>query len=133
MISDIYNQVENLLGGTMSNLRSALQQLRQEHKHVLQRVETLQSAISVLEDLIAGNGSGASRDGARPGRIVSATARRRMAQAHGAGSKSKVGKGSAGIQASGWESEKCVTREAHDVSIRPPQDCGGSAGAVGEA
>ena len=65
----------------MSNLRSAVQQLQQEHKYALQQVEKLQSAISLLEDLVARNGPGASRDGARPGRIVSATARRRMAQA----------------------------------------------------
>jgi len=65
----------------MSNLRSAVQQLQQEHKHALQQVEKLQSAISLLEDLVARNGSGASRAGARPGRILSATARRRMAQA----------------------------------------------------
>ena len=62
----------------MSNLRSAVQQLQQEHKHALQQVEKLQSAISLLEDLVARSGSGASRDGARPGRILSATARRRV-------------------------------------------------------
>jgi prefoldin subunit 5 len=35
----------------MSNLSSALQQLRQEHKQAEQQVEKLQSAISVVEGL----------------------------------------------------------------------------------
>ena len=78
--------------------------------------------------LVGRNGSGASRNGRSTGAHLVSD----RTQAHGEGTKGKVGKGSAGIQASGWESEKCVTRETHNVSIRPPQDCGGSAGAVGE-
>ena len=65
----------------MSNLTSALQQLREEQKQAQQQVEKLQSAISVIEGLVGRNGSGAPREGARPGRIVSAAARRRMALA----------------------------------------------------
>jgi hypothetical protein len=59
----------------MSNLTSALQQLREEHKQAQQKAEKLQSAISVIQALVGRNGSGATRDGARPGRIVSAAAR----------------------------------------------------------
>jgi hypothetical protein len=65
----------------MSNLTSALQQLRQEHKQAQQQAEKLQSAISVIEDLVGRNGSGTTSNGTLPGRIVSAVARRRMAQA----------------------------------------------------
>jgi hypothetical protein len=63
----------------MSNLSSALQQLRQEQKQAEQRVEKLRSAISVIEGLVGRNGSGAN--GAGPGRVISAAARRRMALA----------------------------------------------------
>jgi|ERR1700688_3982713 hypothetical protein len=67
----------------MSNLSSALQQLRQEHKQAEQQVEKLQSAISVIEGLliVGRNGSRASRNGVRPGRVTSVAARRRMALA----------------------------------------------------
>jgi len=63
----------------MSNLSSALQQLRQEQKQAEHRVEKLRSAISVIEGLVGRNGSGAN--GAGPGRVISAAARRRMALA----------------------------------------------------
>jgi hypothetical protein len=63
----------------MANLQSALQQLREERKQAEQQVETLDRAISALEGII-GRSSG-SRNGRRPRRLVSATARRRMAQA----------------------------------------------------
>ena len=57
----------------MDNLENALRQLRDER-------EKLDSAIAVLEGLV-GRNSAAPRRGARPGRIVSAAARRRMAAA----------------------------------------------------
>jgi len=63
----------------MANLQSALQQLREERKQAEQQVETLDRAISALEGII-GRSSG-SRNGGRPTRVVSAAARRRMAQA----------------------------------------------------
>jgi hypothetical protein len=62
----------------MPNLGDALQQLRQERSRAEEEVEKLGQAISVLESL---NGSGVSRKGTRPTRIVSAVARRRMARA----------------------------------------------------
>jgi len=65
----------------MSNLSSALQQLRQEHKQAEQQVEKLQSAISVVEGLVGRNGSRASRNGVRRGWVTSVAARRRMALA----------------------------------------------------
>ena len=62
----------------MGNLDNALQQLREERKQAQLRVEKLYQAISVIESL---NGSGASRKGTRPTRIVSAASRRKMARA----------------------------------------------------
>ena len=67
----------------MANLTSALQQLREERKQAQYQVEKLDSAISALEDLVARNGS-LTRAAARGSRIVTATARRRMAAAQGA-------------------------------------------------
>jgi hypothetical protein len=93
----------------MSNLSSALQQLRQEQKQAEQRVEKLRSAISVIEGLVGRNGSGAN--GAGPGRVISAAARRRMALA---------------------QKLRCVTCVAHVVSSSPPQSCGGSTDEMGE-
>lgn len=60
----------------MANLEGALQQLREERRQAEQQVETLDKAISVLEG-ITGRGSGARRGS----RVVSALARRRMADA----------------------------------------------------
>jgi len=65
----------------MSNLSSALQQLRQEHKQAEQQVEKLQSAISVVEGLVGRNGPRASRNGVRRGWVTSVATRRRMALA----------------------------------------------------
>jgi len=65
----------------MSNLGSALQQLRQEQKQAQQQVEKLQSAISVIQGLLGRHGSGTSAKGGGPGRILSAATRKRMAQA----------------------------------------------------
>ena len=60
----------------MANLEGALQQLREERLQAEQQVETLDKAISALEGIV-GRGSGARRGG----RVVSALARRRMAEA----------------------------------------------------
>jgi hypothetical protein len=65
----------------MSNLENALQQLRVEHKQTQQQMEKLQSAISVIEDLVERNGSVLTRNRVQPASTVSAAARRRMAQA----------------------------------------------------
>ncbi len=62
----------------MPNLEDALQELREERSRAQGEVEKLNQAISVIESL---NGSGVSRKATRPTRIVSAVARRRMAQA----------------------------------------------------
>jgi hypothetical protein len=101
----------------MSNLSSALQQLRQEHKQAEQQVEKLQSAISVVEGLVGRNGSRASRNRVRPGRVTSVAARWRMALAQ----KSTVGKSSARVEAVGWENEQFVTCEVHDVGSLPEE------------
>ena len=62
----------------MRNLENALQQLREERSRTQLVVGKLDQAISVIESL---NGSGASRKGTRPTRIVSAASRRKMARA----------------------------------------------------
>lgn len=64
----------------MTNLTSALQQLREERKQAQYQVEKLDSAISVIADLVGRNGSltGTAAGGSR---VVTATARRRMAAA----------------------------------------------------
>jgi len=62
----------------MANLTSALQQLRAEQREAQLHVEKLGRAISVIESL---NGSGTSRNGNQPTRIISASSRRKMAQA----------------------------------------------------
>jgi hypothetical protein len=64
----------------MANLTSALQQLREERKQAHYHVEKLESAISVLEDLVGRNGS-LTRTAAGGSRVVTAMARRRMAAA----------------------------------------------------
>ena len=64
----------------MANLTSALQQLREERKQAQYQVEKLDSAISVLEDLVGRDGS-PTRTPAGRSRVVTATARRRMAAA----------------------------------------------------
>jgi hypothetical protein len=62
----------------MGNLNNALQQLRAERKQAQSHVEKLDQAISVIESL---NGSGTLGKSNQPTRIISATSRRRMAQA----------------------------------------------------
>jgi hypothetical protein len=62
----------------MANLTSALQQLRAEQREAQLHVEKLGQAISVIESL---NGSGTSRNGTQPTRVISAASRRKMARA----------------------------------------------------
>ena len=62
----------------MSNLTNVLQQLRAERREAQLQVEKLGQAISVIESL---NGSGTSRNTSQPKRIISASSRRKMAQA----------------------------------------------------
>jgi len=54
----------------MANLTNALEQLRQERERAQSQVEKLDSAISVLQDLVGGNGSSAISSGSRGGRVV---------------------------------------------------------------
>ena len=65
----------------MSNLSNVLQQLQQERTQAQQQVEKLNSAISVIEELVGRNGSGALSNGARTGNTVSAASPRKMALA----------------------------------------------------
>jgi len=62
----------------MANLENALQQLRAEQREAQLHVEKLGQAISMIESL---NGSGTSRNGNQPSRIISPASRRKMAQA----------------------------------------------------
>jgi hypothetical protein len=65
----------------MSNLNSALQQLREERKQTQSQVEKLDQAISVIEGL---SGRTSTRGGAtsnRSGRSLSAAARKRISEA----------------------------------------------------
>ena len=64
----------------MANLESALNQLREERKQAHSQIEKLNSAIAVLEGLTGRNSTGTSH-AARRGRTISASARRRMAEA----------------------------------------------------
>ena len=62
----------------MANLYNALQELRSERSRAQLHVEKLDQAISVIESL---NGSGTSRNGNQPKRIILAASRRKMALA----------------------------------------------------
>lgn len=62
----------------MSNLNNALQELRAERSRAQMQVERLDQAISVVESL---NGTATTGKTAQPKRIISAAARRKMAQA----------------------------------------------------
>jgi hypothetical protein len=64
----------------MANLQGALQQLRVERKRAEEEVQKLDHAILAIEGIL-GRSSGTSRNSGRPGRVVSAAARSRMAQA----------------------------------------------------
>lgn len=65
----------------MANLTSVLQQLQEERKQAQLQVEKLDSAISVLQELVGTNSSGGVRHRSHPQRVVSAASRRKMAQA----------------------------------------------------
>ena len=65
-------------GGTMGNLTSALQQLREERKQAQSHVEKLDQAISVIESL---NRPRMLQQANQPTRIISQASRRKMAQA----------------------------------------------------
>jgi hypothetical protein len=64
----------------MANLENALQQLREERKQAQSRVEKLDSAISVLQELSVTNSSRVART-SQPKRVISAASRRKMGQA----------------------------------------------------
>jgi ABC-type Fe3+-citrate transport system substrate-binding protein len=64
----------------MSNLNSALQQLRDERKQAQSQVEKLDQAISVIEGL-SGRTNTRSISGPRTGRRLSAAARKRISDA----------------------------------------------------
>jgi hypothetical protein len=74
----------------MANLENALQQLRAEQREAQLHVEKLGQAISMIESL---TGSGTSRNGNQPKRIISAASRRKMALAQKA-RWARAGKGS---------------------------------------
>lgn len=65
----------------MANLENALQQLKEEREWSQSRVENLDSAISVLQELFGTNGSRVARTVSQPKRAVSTASRRKMAQA----------------------------------------------------
>jgi hypothetical protein len=62
----------------MSNLKGALQELREERQQAQSQVEKLDQAISVIESL---NGSGSSQRTNQSTRVRSAASRRKMALA----------------------------------------------------
>ena len=64
----------------MTTFDNVLQQLRTEHKQAQTAVEKLEKAISVIESL-NGRSAGATVNGTRPKRTLTAAARRRIAQA----------------------------------------------------
>ena len=64
----------------MSNLNSALQQLRDERKQEQSQLEKLDQAISVIEGL-AGRTNTRTSSGSRSGRSLSAAARKRISEA----------------------------------------------------
>ena len=64
----------------MSNLNSALQELRDERKQAQAQLEKLDQAISVIEGLSGGTNTRTST-GSRRGRSLSAAARKRISEA----------------------------------------------------
>ncbi len=62
----------------MTNLASALQQLRAERKEVQGQMEKLEKAIAAIEGLVSGP---VALNGVRSGRAISAASRKRMARA----------------------------------------------------
>lgn len=73
----------------MANLTNALQQLREEREKAQSQVEKLESAISVIENLVGTNGSGADGCG-RNSNFHS-----RSPQTHGRCSEGTMGEGAA--------------------------------------
>jgi len=65
----------------MSNLSQILQQLQEERSRIQQQLKKLESAIAVLQAVGGAAISNAHSLRSRPGRAVSAAARRRMAAA----------------------------------------------------
>lgn len=65
----------------MSNLESALQQLREERKEAEKQIERLDIAIGAMESVVKRGKSTATAHIKRRGRVLSAASRRRMAQA----------------------------------------------------
>ena len=98
----------------MSNLSNALRQLREEHRQALQQVEKLQSAISVIEELVGRNGSAPAANGAQRVRIVSAAARKRMALAQKArwAKVKKESEPAAGAKTSGTPVKRTMSASA---------------------
>ncbi|SRR6266700_506521 len=65
----------------MANLTSALKQLQDERKQAQSQIQKLDTAISMLEDLVGRDGAVTTHGGSQGGRSVSAASRRRMAAA----------------------------------------------------
>jgi hypothetical protein len=65
----------------MTNLKNALQQLQEERMQTQLQLGKLDSAISVLEELVRGSSSTVVRNGSQSKRVVSAASRRKMVQA----------------------------------------------------
>jgi peptidoglycan hydrolase CwlO-like protein len=98
----------------MANMNDALQQLREQREQVQLQVDKLNSAISVLEDLFGRNSSTAARNGGRPKRVVSAIARRRMAQAQ----RARWAKVRGGAKSSGTAPSKAPVRRILSAAAR---------------
>lgn len=65
----------------MADFTMVVEQLRQKRKEVQQQVRKLDKAISVLQKLTGVSTNGIRATGMRPRRMISAAARRRIAQA----------------------------------------------------
>ncbi len=98
----------------MANLNNALQQLRAEHGRAQLEVERLGQAISAIESL---HGSGASRKGNQPKRIISAASRRKMALAQKA-RWAKIQKGPKPIAAAAKPGASAPVKHRMSLSAR---------------
>jgi len=98
----------------MATLENTLQQLRAEHSRAQLEVEKLGQAISAIESL---NGSGASRNGNQPKRIISAASRRKMALAQKA-RWAKIRKGPKPIAAAAKPGASAPVKHTKSVSAR---------------
>lgn len=65
----------------MGNLEGVLDQLREQRSQAEVQIQKLDSAITVLADLVGRNGLAPVQSSSQRGRVVSAVARRRMAAA----------------------------------------------------